>query len=82
VADHQALQAPCERIQRRQAPQLQLDLFPFRQRVNEQAAVGAIHGCNQAPVGALDDALAITGRHGQPTFRIERHLVCTAEHAG
>src|SRR5690606_6470679 len=80
VTDHQTLQTARDGIERRQTAQLELDLLPLGQRIDEQATIGAIHGCDQTPIGALDDALAITGRHREPPLRVERHLVCTAEH--
>src|SRR5690606_7565964 len=57
VTDHQTLQTARDGIERRQTAQLELDLFPLGQRIDEQATIGAIHGCDQTPIGALDDAL-------------------------
>src|SRR5690606_33957410 len=81
MADHQALQAARHGIEGRQTAQLELDLFPLRKRIDEQATICAIHGCNEASIRTLDDALAIARRHREPAFRIEGFLVCTAEHA-
>ena len=81
VTDHQPLQPPRLRVQGRQAHQLALDLFPVRQRIDEQALVARSTVATRRPWLRSSDVLAVPGRHGQPALVASRvTLLCTAKH--
>src|SRR5258707_6654167 len=79
VTDHQALQAARLRLQGRQRHELALDLFPFGQRVDEQALV-AIDGDDELPAALLAQPFAVTRGHDHPSLVVHRELGRTPKH--
>jgi hypothetical protein len=55
------------------------DLFPIRQRVDQEAGV-SIHGDDEVPLAALVRTLALPGGQHHPAFLIERDFACAAKH--
>src|SRR5688500_1672850 len=76
---HQALQPARLRVQRRQAHELSLDLFPVGQGVEQETLI-PIDGRDELPLAPFERDVSIPGGKNHPALGVQGHFCCTAKH--